>query len=213
MVEGDRKYISDLLRLGVLRGPVLELGAGYGGQTCREIIAAAGLKYFATDLTPSAGVDFVADFERIEDMRVFERVGGFSSILILNVLEHAFEPLRILDNALTILRPDGNLVVLTPAVWPLHRYPRDIWRLMPDFYEEYARRRGVDLAEEHFVYVGWGPTKKYLTEGGYDFPPPRGGPMKRLKDRAIHRLFNTAARGMMFPSHIIVAAVFNLRAG
>ena len=105
-------------------------------------------------------MDFVADFERAEDMAVFDRTAPFGTILILNVLEHTFNPLQVLDNARALLKPGGALVVLTPAVWPLHNYPFDAWRILPDFYTEYARRRGMRLLAAHFEYVGFGDVSR-----------------------------------------------------
>jgi 2-polyprenyl-3-methyl-5-hydroxy-6-metoxy-1,4-benzoquinol methylase len=67
----------------------------------------------------------VADFEDPAQMSMFKSVAPFGTILILNVLEHTFEPVRILDNALSLLGPHGALAVLTPAIWPLHDLPMD----------------------------------------------------------------------------------------
>ena len=54
------------------------------------------------------GVDYPADFEKPEDMGVFRPIGLLGSVLILNVLEHTFDPIRVLDNAATLLRPGGG---------------------------------------------------------------------------------------------------------
>src|SRR6476661_8322682 len=105
MTNDDLKWIAKLLGQRVLQGPVLELGVGYGGGTSKEAIANAGLEYVGTDLEATPAVDVVADFERAEDMAKFAERGPFGAVLILNVLEHTFEPLRIMDNALSLVRP------------------------------------------------------------------------------------------------------------
>ena len=145
MVGADQDWVAGLLKANVFAGPVLELGTGYGGATCRAVVEAAGLEYVGTDVEPGPGVDIPANFERAGDMAALAATGPFGAVLILNVLEHTFEPIRVLDNARTLLKAGGALVVLTPAVWPLHSYPIDTWRILPDFYQEYARRKGMRL--------------------------------------------------------------------
>jgi len=208
MVGVDLEYVERLIRSGVLSGPVLELGTGYDGQTCRQLVQASGLTYYGTDLQRGPQVDVVANFERAADLAVFNGIGPFGAILMLNVLEHTFDPLRVLDNAMTLLKPGGTLVVLTPAVWPLHSFPFDSCRLLPDFYREYASRRGMRLLNEHFEYVGFGKVDEFRDQqGNPSFPPPCSGSWRLLFSRAIHRCFNTFGRSMFQPSHVAVAVV------
>lgn len=97
-------------------------------------------------------------------------------------------------------------------MWPLHNYPVDAWRILPNFYEEYAKRRGVDLIEEYFVYVGLGPVANFKNaDGSYGYPPPCRPGFRSALSRAVHKMFNTFGRGMFQPSHIAVAAVFRVR--
>ncbi len=142
MVGADQEWVAALLRASVFDGPVLELGTGYGGATCRAVVEAAGLRYVGTDVERGPGVDIPANFERAEDMAALTAAGPFGAVLILNVLEHTFEPIRVLDNARTLLKPGGALVVLTPAVWPLHSYPIDTWRILPGFLSGVCEAQG-----------------------------------------------------------------------
>ncbi len=153
----------------------------------------------------------MADLERAEQMAVFNDVAPFGSVLILNVLEHTFDPIRVLDNAATLLRPGGTLVSLTPSVWPLHNYPMDAWRILPNFYEEYAKRRGHELLESWFEYVGFGLVANFRNpDGSYCYPPPSRAGFRRWFSRAVHKVFNTYGRSMLQPSHVAVAAVFRV---
>jgi len=100
------------------------------------------------------------------------------------------------------------MVVLTPAVWPLHSYPFDVWRILPDFYREYARRRGMRLDEDHFVFAGFGPVTAFSDmDGAPSFPPPAAGRWRLLFGRVVHKCFNTFGRSMFQPSHAAVGAV------
>lgn len=209
MVEADLDYIRRLVTAGVIAGPVLELGAGYGGATSRTLVEAAGMRYVGTDMDASAGVDCVANFEKAEDMSVFKASEPFGSVLILNVLEHTFDPISILDNATTLVRAGGTVVVLTPAIWPLHNYPMDAWRILPNFYEEYAKRRKVRLLSSHFEYVGFGPVTDHRNpDSTFAFPMPGKRGWHSWFSRVVHKTFNTFGRAMFHPSHVAVAAVF-----
>jgi len=208
MTEHDYVYIAGLADSGVLKGPVLELGAGYGGKTCREIFTSRGISYFGTDIVPGENVDFVVNFENAGDLEILRSAGPYSSVLVLNVLEHVFDPIKILDNALSLVKAEGCLAALTPAIWPLHSYPNDVWRIMPDFYEQYASRRKLKLLYDHFEYVGKGPVNKFCdADFHYQYPAPCDNKRYHLYGRVIHKIFNTFGRGMVQPSHLAVAAV------
>jgi SAM-dependent methyltransferase len=208
MVGADLEYVQRLLRANAINGPVLELGTGFGATTCRDIVEASGLAYFGTDLQPGKGVDVAANFERPEEMAAFSHIAPVSTVLILNVLEHTFDPINILDNARSLLKPGGALVVLTPAIWPLHNFPMDSCRLLPNFYEEYARRRKMRLVDEHFAYVGFGRVSAFRdTNNLYSFPPPAPTGWRLMYGRVIHKAFNTFGRAMFQPSHVAVGAV------
>ena len=212
MVNADLEYLAGLISAGLIFDPVLELGAGYGGATCRSAVEALQLRYFGTDLGLGTGVDFVADFEVETDMKAFRKVAPFGSILIFNVLEHTFDPIRVLDNARSLVRSGGTIVVLTPAIWPLHNYPMDAWRLLPNFYEEYAARRGVELLRDHFEYVGHGRVESHRNvDGSYSFPPPAKPGLRKAMSQVVHKSFNTFGRAMFQPSHIACGAVFRIR--
>ena len=208
MVGADQDWVAGLLKAKVFSGPVLELGTGYGGATCRSVVEGAGLHYLGTDVEPGPGVDIAANFERAEDMAKLAAAGPFGAVLILNVLEHTFEPIRVLDNARSLLARGGALVVLTPAVWPLHSYPIDTWRILPDFYQEYAARKGMRLLRERFDFIGFGPVDAFRdASGAPSFPPPAPARWKMLVGRSVHKAFNTFGRGMFQPSHVAVGAV------
>jgi SAM-dependent methyltransferase len=209
MELNDLNYVRGLIAAQVLKGPVLELGAGYGGLNCKETLLAAGFQYFGTDLHAAPGVDFVADFEKELDPRVFAKAAPFGSILVLNVLEHTFAPTAILDNCLGLLKSDGVLVVLTPCVWPLHNYPADVLRLNPKYYEQYALKRNLKLAEPYFQYVGFGRVGDFRDKAGnLRYPPPTMSRFHRAYSKAIHVLAHTTGSRMKFPGRVAVAAVF-----
>ncbi len=211
MTENDLLFIRRLINQKIIKGTVLELGAGYGGVTCKQLIAAEDLQYYATDIASSQGVDYVADFESDDIFKYFPGNVRFKTILVLNVLEHTFEPVRVLDNARKLLdQNDGSLVVITPCIWPLHNYPVDCYRLLPNFYERYAESRKMTLDPKCFEFLGQNLISSSLdTNGNYQFPLPARD-FSCWKSRVVHRLFNTFGRGMSFPSHVAIGAVISM---
>lgn len=214
MTDNDAGYVRKLIDDGVLRGDVLELGAGYGGETCREMIVGSGMRYFASDMTPSPGVDFVLDFEKDDVAGAMPAGTRFDGILVLNVLEHAFEPIRILDNCARLLKPSGALVVIAPAAWTLHSYPVDCYRFLPDWFDRYAETRGMTIDADRFEYVGYGPVRRFADpEGRYALPPPTKSAFRYWRSRVVHKLFDTFGRGMVSPGNLGIGAVMRIGPG
>jgi hypothetical protein len=210
MTGADLAYIEGLLAQGLIDSPVLELGGGYGGETCRAAIERWGKKYFATDLFPGHGVDLVANFETGEGIERIAAAGPFGTVLVLNVIEHTFDPISVMDRVLSLVIPGGTVVCVTPAVWPIHDHPIDTCRLLPDWYRCFAATRGVILDRDSFRYVGVGRVDSFAAGNGqHALPPPAAGRSAyRVYSRAVHKLFNTFGRGMLQPSHIAIGAVF-----
>ncbi len=210
MTQRDSDFIDRLLRQQLIFSPCLELGVGYEGENNRGRVERAEISYFGTDMQAGPQVDFVVDFESpLETIRAL--VGGiapFGSILVLNVLEHTFDPIRVLNNVMALLRAEGTCVIVTPTVWPLHGYPRDYWRINPDFYVEYCRRHEIILREETFLYLGrHAVAENGRRPGHYELPGPSPSPRWRMYSRVIHKIFNTCGRGMLFPSHVATGVV------
>lgn len=195
----------------MIRGDVLELGCGYGGQTCEEIIRRSGCNWLSTDMDASGvKVDYLANFETGYGVEhIAKASGGFDTLLILNVLEHVFEPIKILDNARSLLRPGGVLITATPCVWPIHNCPVDCARLLPDWYRRYAERSGLQLLGNQFVFIGYGRIDEFRSKGTDCFPSDRRMiGWAGLRSRIVHKLFNTSGRGMLFRPHIAIGAAF-----
>jgi SAM-dependent methyltransferase len=130
---------------------VLDVGSLDVNGSCRPLIVARGWEYLGVDVTPGPGVDLLCDMAG-EWSAVDATLGGrrFDLVLCLNVLEHVFEPIRVLDNLHRLLEPGGHLLVVTPLVWDLHQWPADYYRLNPDFFRTFAERRGLTVIEDAF---------------------------------------------------------------
>lgn len=205
MTPDDAQYLARIARSGLLAAPCLELGTGYGGPTAASLLATMGIETTGTDVHPGPGVDLVIDFEAsTEEVKDSARGRRFASALIVNVLEHTFQPIVVLDNLVSLIVPGGVIVAVAPAVWPLHSYPHDCYRLLPDFYVRYASTRGLRLELGTFEYLGYGPVIPGPTS---TMPRPGRSKIRDLYSRFVHRLFNTTGRGMFFPSHLLIGVV------
>jgi len=206
----DGRYLEDLVEAGYVQSPCLELGAGLAGANFGDLLRRNGIEYWGADRVPGTAVDFVFDLDEPMEsiLSALSSVGEFGSVLLANVLEHTFDPIRALDKACVIMRPGGTCIIITPAVWPLHEFPIDCWRPMPSFYTEYARRRNLNLLQDTFRYVGHGLVSSFTDNtGALAFPRPGKSLRHDWYSRVVHRLFKTHGRGMVFPSHVAIGVV------
>lgn len=70
---------------------------------------------------------------------------SYDTILLSDVLEHIFEPRRLLAEMSRVLRPGGNLLMSVPFMYWIHEAPHDYFR-----YTEFALRR---MAKERGMKV------------------------------------------------------------
>lgn len=81
-------------------------------------------KWLGVDMQPGDGVDLVCDAEHLP----YDWEGRFSGVLCSEMLEHARDPWKVLDEIKNVLRPDGWVVITTLFAFPVHGYPDDYWR-------------------------------------------------------------------------------------
>lgn len=116
-----KAYVRQFLS-GYLRGHVLEVGAGIGGTT-RALRSSAQERWVA--LEPSVHLARQISRRASSDGPAVEVIAGtidairygpfFDCILYFDVLEHIEDDRREIAEALRRLRPDGVVVVLSPA--------------------------------------------------------------------------------------------------
>jgi SAM-dependent methyltransferase len=57
---------------------------------------------------------------------------SYDLVLCTQVLERCENPQAIVDECHRALKPGGTLILTVPSVYPVHGYPADNWRFMPD---------------------------------------------------------------------------------
>lgn len=205
--SGDFAYLGQLISEQAIAGNVLELGS-YNRQrieqgNARVLCERHGLKWEGTDIEAGPDVDFALDLLDTEAVAAESR--RWDTLLVMNLLEHVYDPIRLLENALGLLRPNGALVVVGPVVWELHDFPADYWRPMPDFFIEFARRHSMEIGEMQWILGDRLVPVSALRDGPQKLVPSKGldallfGRRKALWSRVVHRAARTTGRHTFFP--------------
>ncbi len=129
-------------RLGQSGSLVFDIGAGAGAM--RVPIESAGHRYAGFDLVPEAPEVRRWDLE--EPLPLNERA---DVVLMLEVIEHLWNPKKCLDHVSAVLREGGHLVLTTPNPrWSRGRFDLLIRHEMSCFTEQ-------DLELNHHVFTSW----------------------------------------------------------
>lgn len=131
-------------------GDVLEVGSMDVNGSPRSVFQAVAKSYIGVDMLPGKGVDVLLDITEgilgswLEDRR-------FDLVICAEMLEHCTDPLCAVRVMRQLLKPGGHLILTSPANgFPMHRAPRDYWRLMPDIYSD-VFFRGMQVIEHATV--------------------------------------------------------------
>src|SRR5439155_6334296 len=147
------QFFRRAYEFGAVREPMLEIGSSKVlpdlPNLCEMARSFNIRDAIGVDIEIGNGVDVIHDFRTAPPYSMRQ---AYSTVCIFNVLEHTFDPVTILRNALECTRLGGSLVVSTPANWPIHNYPKDYCRLLPDWYETFADQNGLDVIEELFLW-------------------------------------------------------------
>lgn len=201
----DMDYLVRQIDAGRVRGAVLEIGSRDrekdGGNT-RPTCVSRGLRWEGADIEPGAGVDHVLDILDRGQTSSLGRV--WDTVLVFNLLEHVYDPIRALEHTMDLVAAGGACVVVGPCVWQLHDYPRDFWRPLPHFYEEFASRRGMVVEDLSYLVADRViPVDDLKVDGQLLLPSKQVGARvfgrRATISRVVHRVLNTTGREMHFP--------------
>ncbi len=115
-------WLRSLLEFKLPPAKVLEIGCGHGGFVA--LLRQAGYDAVGLELSPSI-VRLASDTFRVpvltgpvEDQSIEPR--SLDAIVMMDVLEHLPQPLATLKRCMELLKPDGILLIQTPA------YPENV---------------------------------------------------------------------------------------
>lgn len=150
------RALFDVLRRHV-RGSVLDVG---GGEFVSAAIGANVAFEHWTIVEPH-----FADLPAVADSRVRAVVGDghalqfegnrFDTVLSIQVLEHVFEPIRMIEELYRVTKPGGRLVVMVPQTANIHHAPHHYQNLTRYWLEAAAERIGAETIEYHALGGAW----------------------------------------------------------
>lgn len=86
-------------------------------------------------------IDFFVDLNK--DLKI--KNNSYDTILLTDVLEHIYEPKKLLKQLYNILRDDGILIINTPFAYWEHEVPFDYFRYTEFFYQKVAEELGFKV--------------------------------------------------------------------
>lgn len=107
---------------------VLDVGSYDVNGTLRPLCRELGLVYTGLDVAAGPNVDIIAP----DPYRFPFKANHFHHVISASTMEHVGEIWRWIPELVRVLKPGGLLAITTHTSWPLHRYPVDCWRIMPD---------------------------------------------------------------------------------
>jgi len=204
MTENDKYYLQNAISEGFVSGKCLEIGSAVEWSSIIPLMKSQSFEIYGLDICKGKYVDFIIDLESRYEIIKNTIDKTFDTIICFNTLEHVFNPVQVLENLANLLNNNGTLLISTPIMWPIHGYPSDFHRPLPNFYEEFAKRYNFEIISDYFQYLGFGPISNYRGEGKTGFPPPHHNGLKFLKGKLIHKIFNTFGREFLYPNHLAI---------
>lgn len=113
---------------GLYRGKLYDLGCG--NAPYREFFMRYAEQYIGVDWSKSnygVGADLLADLN--ESLPI--ESGTADTVVSLSVLEHLYNPEKMILEAYRILKVDGAIVLQVPWQWWIHEAPYDYFRYSP----------------------------------------------------------------------------------
>jgi hypothetical protein len=83
-------------------------------------------------------------------------------VVCQSLLEHVLDPVQVMDNLIELLSEEGVLALQTcNPIMRIHRFPIDTLRFHPDFFFEYAKKKGLNVVVKEsgasiFCFLGRG---------------------------------------------------------
>lgn len=198
MTSIDLEWFMACHSAGLVRSRLLEIGSArvQGVRNLVDVARTLGITdSIGVDLDSAEGVDTVIDFS-VSPPQFRERycLDRFATVCIFNVLEHTFDPYTVLQNAMSCVDLGGSLLVVAPSIWPIHSYPRDYNRLLPDWYREFAMRTGLELIEQHFCWLSQFGIEPIAVDGSLPTYLSRKDQVSKIRywvSRVTHKVGNT----------------------
>jgi len=146
-IENMRRFIDRYLGRKRARAArplrVVDVGSADVNGSYRSLFPQPEFDYVGVDLAAGPGVDLV-----LANPYSFPFADGSADLVVSG---QAFERCprfwELFREMLRVLHPDGYLFLSAPSSGPLHRYPEDCYRFLPDAFRSLSRESGCQLLE------------------------------------------------------------------
>jgi SAM-dependent methyltransferase len=118
---------------------VLDVGSLDVNGTYRPLVEARGWDYTGLDMRDGPNVDIVPETPFVYPFHN----DRFDVVISGSTMEHVTAIWEWVPELVRVLKPGGTLIIITHHAFPLHRYPVDCWRIMPDGMAYLFERSGL----------------------------------------------------------------------
>ena len=152
-------------RYNLMPRRVLEVGSCIVNGSLRSVFQDPGCEWIGIDQQAGPGVDVVGRWGQVA--AEWKRQPGprnlFDLAVCTETIEHCTSPEFCVRRMIDWLCAGGWLIVTTPGKdFPVHSFPRDYWRILPDAFED-VLLRGLTIAD-HVTTAD--PCECYLARKG-----------------------------------------------
>jgi SAM-dependent methyltransferase len=173
-----RALQNEILENHPISGKVLDFGGGEK-SAYRHLLQCSS--YHSVNIDP--------DIEPTWNIEVGEILpcdnDSFDTVISLNTLEHIYDAIAVLKELHRVLRPNGELAIITPFLVPVHGHPNDFFRPTSSWYFHSLEKLGFSSIE--VTPLSWGPysTIAYLRDTAAAMCKQRDllWPVKKLRNR------------------------------
>ena len=130
-------------------GPmIIDLGAGEEPNYYQELFRPAAFHKFDLVQNKAGTITHLGDLYKPPR----ELIMQYSTVLMLEVLEHVPDPALAIFRASQLLTPFGLLIISSVTAWGEHKHPKDYWRFLPDGFRHLLDRSDLkilDVSTQH----------------------------------------------------------------
>ncbi len=125
-----------------LKVRILDIGCGYKPYMTLFEKESFDFEYIGVDFNENSEADFILDMNK--DKLPFSD-SSFDIVILSEVLEHLYNPLNAIKEAVRVLRKTGYIYISTPFVYHYHDIPYDFYRYTEFFYKRVAEDFSLEI--------------------------------------------------------------------
>lgn len=179
----SREQLNDMLREINIEGKVV-LDVGVQDKPTRRLTKGTPKLYVTLDIDPQWKPDIVADLnDNLVTNQLEAAQHNCDVIFCIEVLEHCWNPIRVLKNLFAVVRPGGVVYISTPFINPHHDVV-DYLRFTDEWYQKAMKavgfeeitireRRattGLEALQHFYTLEGMKYSKIRAVKGRYTYP-------------------------------------------